>query len=68
MRKIEEKANSYLIVEQDEPFVPSKGWAEMIKTDLRMESILSLLVWRIRETYSSFPVIDFAFWDVILSF
>ena len=31
MRKIEEKANSFLIVEQEEPFVPSKGWAEMIR-------------------------------------
>jgi hypothetical protein len=31
MKKIEEKANPYLIVEQEEPIVPSKGWAEMIR-------------------------------------
>jgi hypothetical protein len=30
MSKMEEKAHPFLIVEQDEPFVPSKGWAEMI--------------------------------------
>jgi hypothetical protein len=31
LRKIEEKANSFLILEQEEAFVPSKGWAEMIR-------------------------------------
>ena len=30
MRKIEEKANPFLIIEKEEPFVPSKGWAVMI--------------------------------------
>jgi len=28
---IEEKANPFLITEQEEPFIPSKGWAEMIR-------------------------------------
>jgi len=31
MRKTHEAANPFLIIEQEEPFVPSKGWAEMIR-------------------------------------
>jgi hypothetical protein len=31
VRKTQEKANPFLITEQEEPFVPSKGWAEMIR-------------------------------------
>jgi hypothetical protein len=27
----QEEANFFLIIEQEEPFVPSKGWAEMIR-------------------------------------
>lgn len=30
MRKTQEEANPFLIIEQEEPFVPLKGWAEMI--------------------------------------
>jgi hypothetical protein len=40
MRKIEEKANSFLIVEQEEPFVPSKGWAEMIRKVYELDPLL----------------------------
>jgi len=31
MRKTHEAANPFLVIEQEEPFVPSKGWAEMIR-------------------------------------
>ena len=31
MRKTQEKDNPHLILEEDEPFSPSKGWAEMIR-------------------------------------
>jgi hypothetical protein len=52
-RKIEEKANPFLTDEKEEPFVPSKGWAELIKPELflavlREESVSSLLVWSVR--------------------
>ena len=30
-RKAQQAANPLLIIEQEEPFVPSKGWAEMIR-------------------------------------
>ena len=31
MRKAQQAANPFLIIEQEEPFIPSKGWAEMIR-------------------------------------
>ncbi len=31
MRKTREATNPFLIIEQEEPLVPSKGWAEMIR-------------------------------------
>jgi hypothetical protein len=34
VRKTQEKANPYLILEEDEPLIPPKGWAEMIKRNL----------------------------------
>jgi ribosomal protein S27E len=40
MRKIEEKANSFLIVEQEEPVAPSKGWAEMIRKVYETDPLL----------------------------
>jgi len=40
MRKMEEEANPYLIVEQEEPFVPSKGWAKMIKKVYELDPLL----------------------------
>ena len=30
-RKTREEANPFLIIEQEEPFAPSKGWADMIR-------------------------------------
>jgi hypothetical protein len=40
LRKIEEKANSFLILEQEEAFVPSKGWAEMIRKIYELDPLL----------------------------
>jgi hypothetical protein len=40
MRKIGEKANRFLIVENEEPFVPSKGWAEMIRKVYEVDPLL----------------------------
>jgi len=40
MRKTQEKANPFLIIEQDEPFVPSKGWAEMIRKVYEVDPLL----------------------------
>lgn len=38
--KTREKANPYLILEEDEPFVPSKGWADMIRKDYETDPLL----------------------------
>ena len=40
VRKTQEKANPYLILEEDEPFVPSKGWAEMIRKVYEVDPLL----------------------------
>ncbi|MFB0564386.1 MAG: hypothetical protein ACETWK_01750 [Candidatus Aminicenantaceae bacterium] len=40
MRKIREAANPFLIIEQEEPFVPPKGWAEMIRKVYEVDSLL----------------------------
>ena len=40
MRKTQEKANPLLILEQEEPFVPSKGWAEMIRKVYELDPLL----------------------------
>ncbi|MGB6865051.1 MAG: hypothetical protein WBE11_05115 [Candidatus Aminicenantaceae bacterium] len=37
---MEEKVDPYLIVEQEEPFAPSKGWAEMIKKVYELDPLL----------------------------
>jgi hypothetical protein len=40
MRKTHEAANPFLIIEQEEPFVPSKGWAEMIRKVYEVDPLL----------------------------
>ena len=40
MRKSHEAANPFLIIEQEEPFVPSKGWAEMIRKVYEVDPLL----------------------------
>ena len=40
MHKTQEKANPYLILEEDEPFVPSKGWADMIRKVYETDPLL----------------------------
>jgi hypothetical protein len=40
MRKIHEAANPFLIIEQEEPFVPSKSWAEMIRKVYEVDPLL----------------------------
>lgn len=40
MSKIQEEVNPFLIVEQEEPFVPSKGWAEMIRKVYEVDPLL----------------------------
>ena len=40
MRKIRDAANPFLIIEQEEPFVPSKGWAEMIRKVYEVDPLL----------------------------
>jgi len=40
MHKTQEKANPFLIIEQEEPFVPSKGWAEMIRKVYEVDPLL----------------------------
>ena len=40
MRKIEEKANSILILEQEKPYVSMKGWAEMIRKVYELDPLL----------------------------
>ena len=41
MCKIQDKANSFLIIEQLEPIVPSKGWAEMIRKAYETDPLFS---------------------------
>ena len=38
--KTQEKATPYLILEEDEPFVLSKGWAEMIRKAYEVDPLL----------------------------
>jgi hypothetical protein len=40
MHKTQEKANPFLIIEQEEPFAPSKGWAEMIRKVYEVDPLL----------------------------
>jgi hypothetical protein len=40
MKKTHEAANPFLIIEQEEPFRPSKGWAEMIRTVYEVDPLL----------------------------
>jgi hypothetical protein len=40
MRKIQEKANPDLILEEGKPFAPSKGWAEMIRKVYELDPLL----------------------------
>ena len=40
MRKTHEAANPFLIIEQEEPIVPSKGWAEMIRKVYEVDPLL----------------------------
>jgi hypothetical protein len=39
-RKTQEVENPFLIIEQEEPFVPSKGWAEMIRKVYEIDPLL----------------------------
>jgi hypothetical protein len=39
-RRAQEKANPYLIPEEDEPFLPSKGWADMIRKVYETDPLL----------------------------
>jgi len=41
-RKAQEAANPFLIIEQEEQFVPSKGWAEMIRKVYEIDPLLCL--------------------------
>ena len=40
MKKTHEAANPFLIIEQEEPFRPSKGWAEMIRKVYEVDPLL----------------------------
>ena len=40
MRKTREEATPFLIIEQEEPFVPSKGWADMIRKVYETDTLL----------------------------
>ena len=40
MRKIHEAANPFLIIEQEKPLVPSKGWAKMIRKVYEVDPLL----------------------------
>jgi len=40
MRKAQQAANPFLIIEQEEPFVPSKGWAEMIRKVYEVDPLI----------------------------
>ena len=40
MHKNQEKVNPFLIIEQEEPFAPSKGWAEMIRKVYEVDPLL----------------------------
>jgi len=40
MLKAQQAANPFLIIEQEEPFVPSKGWAEMIRKVYEVDPLL----------------------------
>ena len=40
MRKTQEEAVPFLIIEQEEPFVPSKGWAEMIRKIYEVDPLI----------------------------
>jgi hypothetical protein len=40
MHKTQEKANPFLIIEQEEPFAPSRGWAEMIRKVYEVNPLL----------------------------
>lgn len=40
MRKTRKAANPSLIIEQEEPFVPSKGWAEIIRKVYEVDPLL----------------------------
>jgi hypothetical protein len=39
-RKAQHAANSFLIIEQEEPFAPSKGWADMIRKVYEVDPLL----------------------------
>jgi len=40
MRKTQEEANPFLIIEQEEPFVSSKDWTEMIRKVYEVDPLL----------------------------
>lgn len=40
MRKAQQAANPFLIIEQEESFVPSKGWAQMIRKVYEVDPLL----------------------------